>query len=162
VVADADGFLYVGQEWDRHNARGQQIGQLLKIDPRRPDNPVVWSIHQAQGELSGTWGTAALYRDLVIWPTYPGLLFGIDKATGTIRWTIKLPFELVSSPVVVDGTLIQTDSQGVIHAYDLGDGHAPPVPRWTVQLPANVESTPAVWNGRLYVGSRNGYFYAVG
>ena len=99
VVSDSDGFLYVGQEWDRHNARGQQIGQLLKIDPRRPDNPVVWAIHQAEGALSGTWGTAALYRDLVIWPTYPGQLFGIDKATGAIRWTIKLPFELVSSPV---------------------------------------------------------------
>ena len=34
--------------------------------------------------------------------------------------------------------------------------------RWTVQLPANIESTPAVWDGGIYVGTRDGYFYAVG
>lgn len=162
VVVDGDGSLYVGQEWDRHNARGQQVGQLLKIDPRRPDQPVVWAIHQAQGEKSGTWAAAALYEDLVIWTTYPGQVFGVDRATGAIRWTVKLPFALVSSPNVVDGMLLQADSQGVIHAFALGDGSTAPVERWTVRLPANIESTPAVWRGRLYVGTRDGYFYAVG
>ena len=49
IVADEEGYLYVGQEWDRRNERGRQIGQLLKIDPRRPDNPVVWSIPAAVG-----------------------------------------------------------------------------------------------------------------
>ena len=125
VVADEEGYLYVGQEWDRRNDRGRQIGQLLKIDPRRPDNPVVWSIPQQSGEKSGTWSTPALYGDLVIWPTYIGPVFGIDRASGAIRWTIELPYAVMSSPVVVDDTLVQADAQGVLHAYDLtGERHA--------------------------------------
>ena len=159
VVADEEGYLYVGQEWDRRNERGRQIGQLLKIDPRRPDNPVVWSIPQQSGEKSGTWSTPALYEDLVIWPTYIGPVFGIDRATGAIRWTIELPYAVMSSPVVVDDTLVQADAQGVLHAYDL-TASGTPTERWTVQLPANVESTPALWKGRIYVGTRDGFMYA--
>jgi outer membrane protein assembly factor BamB len=161
VVADAQGFLYVGQEWDRHNQRGRDIGQLLKIDPRRPNNPVVWSIPQAEGEKSGTWSTPALYGDLVIWPTYPGEVYGIERATGKIRWTIDLPYAVVSSPSVVDHVLVQGDSQGVLHGYDL---RARPAPKeiWTVQLPANIESSPAIWKGRIYVGTRDGHMYAMG
>ena len=122
----------------------------------------MWSIPQAQGEKSGTWSTPALYRDLVIWPTYPGQVFGIDRRTGAVRWTLKLPYALVSSPSVVDGTLLQADADGVIHAYTLGDGTVLPAERWRAQLPANIESTPAVWKGRMYVGTRDGFFYAVG
>jgi hypothetical protein len=161
IVADAEGFLYVGQEWDRRNERGRAIGQLLKLDPRRPDDPVVWSIPDQHGDKSGTWATPALWHDLVIWPTYTGPLLGIDRATGHVRWTIKLPWALVSSPVVVDDTLIQADGSGVLHAWDL-TAPGQPAPRWMVQLPANVESTPAMWKGGIYVGTRDGYFYAVG
>jgi hypothetical protein len=46
-------------------------------------------------------------------------------------------------------------------AYDVSDPRAP-VERWTVQLPGCVESTPAVWKGRIWVGSRDGFFYAIG
>jgi outer membrane protein assembly factor BamB len=161
IVADASGALYVGQEWDRRNERGQEIGQLLKIDPSRPDDPVVWSIDDQIGDKSGTWSTPALWRDLVIWPTYTGPLYGIDRATGEIRWTILLPYDVMSSPVVVDDVLMQADATGVIHAWDL-TAEGTPVEMWSTQLPANIESTPALWNGRLYVGTRDGYFYAVG
>ena len=88
-------------------------------------------------------------------------MLGIERATGAIRWTIELPPGLMSSPVVVDDVLMQADATGTIHAFDLT---APDLPtsKWQAQLPANVESTPALWNGRLYVGTRDGYFYAVG
>jgi hypothetical protein len=161
IVADASGALYVGQEWDRRNERGQAIGQLLKIDPSMPDDPVVWSIDDQIGDKSGTWSTPALWRDLVIWPTYTGPLYGIDRATGEIRWTILLPYDVMSSPVVVDDVLMQADATGVIHAWDL-TAEGTPVEIWSAQLPANIESTPALWNGRLYVGTRDGYFYAIG
>jgi hypothetical protein len=161
IVADADGALYVGQEWDRRNERGRDIGQLLRIDPARPDDPVVWAIDDQVGDKSGTWSTPALHGDTIIWPTYTGPLYGIDRASGEIRWTIDLPYAVMSSPVVVDDVLIEADAEGVVHAWTLAPGTAPE-PLWSVQLPANVESTPALWNGRIYVGTRDGYFYAIG
>ena len=66
----------------------------------------------------------------------------------------------MSSPVVVDDTLIQADAQGVLHAFDLTAAGVPPEV-WTAQLPANVESTPALWKGRIYVGTRDGFMYAL-
>jgi len=161
IVADEQGFLYVGQEWDRRNDRGREVGQLLKLDPRNPDNPIVWSIADQGGSQAGTWSTPALYRDLIIWPTYLGPVYGVDRATGAVRWTLELPWAVMSSPVVVDDVLMQADAQGVVHAWDL-TAPGTPSPLWTVQLPANIESTPALWKGRLYVGTRDGYFYAVG
>ena len=125
IVADEEGYLYVGQEWDRRNDRGREVGQLLKLDPRQPDNPIVWSIPDQVGDKSGTWSTPALYRDTIIWPTFNGPMYGIDRATGAIRWTIELPWSVMSSPVVVDDVLMQADATGVVHAWDLTAAGAP-------------------------------------
>ena len=32
----------------------------------------------------------------------------------------------------------------------------------SIGFSANIEASPAIWNGRIYVGSRSGFFYAVG
>ena len=72
VVVDAEGFLYVGVEHERGTARSSEVGQLLKLDPRVPDNPIVWSVHDEGSSESGTWSTPAVLDDVVIWPTASG------------------------------------------------------------------------------------------
>jgi outer membrane protein assembly factor BamB len=161
VVVDADGMLYVGAEWERHTARARLVGQIVKLDPSRP-NPVVWSVADRVADVAGVWATPALWADLVIVATDGGRLLGIDRATGRIRWTKALPRPLWQSPVVVDGVLLQGDCHGVLHAYDLADTAVDPPELWRVQLPGCIESTPAVWNGRIYVGTREGHLYAIG
>jgi outer membrane protein assembly factor BamB len=162
IVGDDEGFLYVGVEVDRGTRRAGEVGQLLKLDPRRPDDPVVWSVDVDQGPDSGTWSTPAVTGDLVIWPTRPGTLYGLDRTTGAVRWTVPLAWGTITSPAVVDGILVQADGSGKVRAYELGDGRSQPALLWTVQLPANVEGTPAVWDGRIYVGCRDGFLYAIG
>jgi outer membrane protein assembly factor BamB len=161
VVTDDEGLLYVGVEVDRDTARVREVGQLLKIDPRL-DDPVVWSVDVYGGPDSGTWSTPAVVDDLVVWPTKPGTVYGLDRATGAIRWRLNLPWGMLSSPAVVDDVLVIGDAQGTLHAWDVSDRTSPPVPLWEVPLGANIESTPAVWEGRIYVGTREGYVYAVG
>lgn len=162
VVADEEGFLYLGTQYERGNARGQELGQIIKLDPRNPDNPVVWSREANSGTGSGVWATPALWEDLVIVATDDGRVLGLDRADGTERWVLRLPGPLWQSPVIVDDVLIQGDCEGVLHAFDLGDGTATPTERWAVELGGCIESTPAVWDGRVYVGTRTGTFYAVG
>jgi len=161
VVVDEEGMLYVGAEWERHTARARQVGQVVKLDPRRP-NPVVWSVADHDTEIAGVWGTPAVWRDLVIVATDGGRLLGIDRATGRVRWTKILPGPLWQSPVVVDGVLVQGDCHGALHGYDLADTAIDPPELWTVQLPGCIESTPAVWDGRIFVGTREGHLYAIG
>jgi hypothetical protein len=65
VVIDAEGMLYVAQEVERASsrARNTEVGQLVKIDPTKPDDPIVWSVpddrrHLGHAPPSGTaWST---------------------------------------------------------------------------------------------------------
>lgn len=164
VVVDELGMLYVGVEWEKNRARGREVGQVLKLDPSRPDDPVVWAYHDELRDNidAGVWATPGLWRDLVIVPFQSGHVRAFDRSSGDVRWELKLAGPTWSSPVIVDDVLIQGDCAGVLHAYDLGDGSVEPVKRWGVQLGGCIEATPAVWNGRIYVGSRGGYFHAIG
>ena len=162
IVPDDQGFLYVGVEVDRNTKRGLEVGQLLKLDPSKPDDPIVWSIDVNNGVDSGTWATPIVYGDVVIWNTKPGKVYGIDRATGEILWRIEVEAPVLSSPVLVDGVLVQADGAGVLHAYDMASPRVLPPQLWQIDLGSNIESTPAVWNGRLYVGTREGYEFCIG
>jgi outer membrane protein assembly factor BamB len=153
--------LYVGAEHERGTARSSEVGQLLKLDPRVPDNPVVWAVHDEGSNESGTWSTPAVLDDVVIWPTRPGTVYGLDRATGAVLWEVDLPAPLMGSPVVVNDVWIQGDCAGVLHGFDVGDPRVQPRPLWTVELGGCIEATPAVWNGRIYVGTRAGQEYAL-
>jgi outer membrane protein assembly factor BamB len=158
VVIDEDGFLYVGVENERGNARAAEVGQLLKLDPRQPDNPLVWSLK----DPGGFWTTPALYKDVVIAASDGGTVYAVDRATGAVRWNFSLPPPTWQSAVIVGDTLIQGDCEGGLHGYDVSDTTAAPAELWSVQLEGCIESTPAVWNGRIFVGARGGRFYAIG
>ena len=162
VVVDEAGMLYVGSEWERHNARAAEVGQMLKLDPSKPDAPLVWSQKDASIAKAGVFSTPAVVGDTVIFTTYSGRAVGLDRATGEIRWEKRLPAPLMGSPVVVDGVWLQGDCAGILHAYDVRTPSADPPEVWQVPLGSCIESTPAVWKGRVYVGTRGGYVYAVG
>jgi hypothetical protein len=161
VVVDDDGFLYVASEWERHNARAAEVGQIMKLDPRRPNAPLVWSVADQGADVAGVWGTPALHRDVVIVPTNGGNVKGIDRRTGAERWELSLPGPTWQSPVVVHGVLIQGDCNGVLHAYDLSDTRTRPPELWSIEIGGCIESTPAVWRGQIFVGTRAGRFHAI-
>jgi len=162
IVPDADGFLYVGAEIDRKTARGAQVGQMIKLDPRKPDNPIVWSVKTTFRVDDGVWTTPIIDGDVVIWTSKPGVIYGIDKNTGQVLWQQKISGPALSSPTLVDGVLIQGDGTGVLHAYDLSSPRSQPKELWSVQLEGNIESTPVVWKGRIYVGTRGGFEDCIG
>lgn len=165
VVVDDEGFLYVASELERRNARSAEVGQLLKLDPGRRRNPIVWS-HPIPGEGGdgGIWATPAIHRNALIVPTNTGRVLGVNRFTGAIRWEFRLPPPTWSSPAVVDGVMVLGDCAGVLHAYELGNRPLAGEPEelWSVELGGCIESTPAVWKGRIYVGTRAGGVYAVG
>src|SRR5204863_6243890 len=144
-------------ELQRFNQRSAAVGQLQKLDPRRPGNPRLWGLSIPAGKrepLGGIWATPALHGLMLYVATNSGRLLGVDRDSGIIRWELPLPAHAWSSPVVVDSTLIVADCQGTIHAWDVRNSPARPTELWTFHLPSGacIESTPAVWKGRLYVG----------
>lgn len=163
VVVDDEGYLYVAAEYERGTPRAEKIGQLAKLDPRRPDQPLVWSVPlRAGGVPAGIWATPALHRDLIIVATHAGEIIGVDRSNGSPRWRLQLPGPTWGSPVVVDDVLIQGDCAGVLHGYDVADTLSPPRPLWSVTLGGCIESTPAVFGGHIVVGTRSGQVFGLG
>ena len=166
VVIDEEGFLYVGSELQRFNARAAEVGQLMKLDPSDPKDPLVWSfdITERGGDgLGGVWATPALYGDMLYVATNYGDLIGIDRMTGTERWRIHLVGPTWSSPVPINDVLLQGDCGGTLHAYDVsGNPNREPAELWSLQVGGCIESTPSVWHGTIWVGTRAGGIYAIG
>ena len=162
IVVDDEGMLYVGSEYERGTARSREVGQLMKLDPSKPDDPVVWSVADHDADPAGIWATPAVADGMVYAATNGGRLLGVDADTGEVRWTKKLSGPTWQSPVVVDGVLVEGDCEGVLHGFDVSDPGAEPDELWTVELGGCIESTPAVWQGRIYVGTRAGRFFAIG
>jgi outer membrane protein assembly factor BamB len=166
VVIDEEGFLYVASELQRFNARAATVGQLMKLDPRDQRHPLVWSVpvpERGADGLGGLWSTPAIYGDMVYAATNFGDLLGVDRESGRVRWRIHLPGPTWSSPVPIDGVLIEGDCLGVLHAYDISNQRREPPELWSLQVDGGcIESTPAVWEGMIYLGTRSGGFYGIG
>ena len=161
IVIDAEGFLYVSVEYERGNARAEEVGQLIKLDPRQPDDPIVWSYDDRVAATAGFWGTPALHDGVVINATNGGKLLALDQQTGEERWSIDLTGPTWQSPVVVDDVLVYGDCNGVLRGYDVSDTSVAPPQLWEVALGGCIEATPAVWDGRIFLGTRGGRFFAL-
>jgi outer membrane protein assembly factor BamB len=163
VVVDEHGMLYVGAEYERGTARSREVGQMMKLDPSRPDDPLVWSVPDQDQRPSGIWGTPALYQDIVIFGTDGGRVLGLDRDTGERRWSLRLAGPVWQSPVVIDGVLLIGDCAGEMHAFDVAGTRAEPERLWRHRIGGGcIESTPAVWKGKIYVGTRGGAVHALG
>lgn len=161
IVADDEGMLYVASEWERFNDRAREVGQIVKLDPSQPDDPLVWSVADQHEPRGGVWATPALHRDVLYVPTDGGTLLALDRESGEIRWEKTLEGPVWQSPVVVDDVLLQSDCSGAMHAYDVSDTTVEPPELWAVQLAGCIEATPAVWDGTIYVGTRAGFLHAL-
>ncbi len=112
----------------------------------------------------------AVARGLVVAATLGGRIFAVSEATGELRWSVQtgptLPKNVspagewdfyVSSPVVVERTIVIGAGDGNVYALDLTTGKE----RWQVKTGGKVRATPSVRDGVAVVGSWDGRVYAI-
>ena len=113
IVADEQGYPLrrsgVGPP-QRPGARGRPAAQARSAQARQPGRVV--DRRPGRRASAGRGRRRRCIATLIIWPTYLGPMYGIDRATGAVRWTIELPWAVMSSPVVVDDVLMQADATG--------------------------------------------------
>lgn len=161
-VVDDEGMLYIAGEFDRDLPRAREVGQLTKLDPSNTVDPVVWAFNETTTVEAGIYGTPAIVDDVVIVTTDGGRVLAVDRATGVLRWEMRLPGPLWASPVVVDDVLLVGDCSGFFHAFDVSNLAVAPPELWSIELGSCIEATPAVWDGRIYIGTRGGHLYVLG
>ena len=112
----------------------------------------------------------AVARGLVVAATLGGRIFAVTESSGALRWSIQtgatLPKNIspagdwdfyVSSPVVVDQTIVIGAGDGNVYALDLTTGKE----RWRVKTGGKVRATPSVKDGIVVVGGWDGRVYAI-
>jgi len=165
IVIDDKGFLYVASELEKYTEQSKQVGQLMKLNPYRKKNPIVWSLPVTATGTEGSgglWSTPALDRGMLYVSTNAGGLLAVDRKTGKIRWKIPLPGPTWASPVVVDNVLIEGDCTGVLHAWDVSKEGVRPPELWSLKIDSGcIESTPAVWRNWIWVGTRGGAMFGI-
>jgi outer membrane protein assembly factor BamB len=167
IVIDPQGYLYVSRHVEenvpRSTAMDHKIGGLMKLDPRKPNNPLVWSVPiGSYSPDGGSLSTPALYDGVVYDAATNGEVIAVNQQTGKLLWSFDVGSATLGSPVTIDHQLVLGDCQGVLHDWDISKKTHPPKELWHVQLSGCIESTPAVWHGMLWVGARGGKFYAIG
>lgn len=169
LVVDADGFVYASIEYEPaqmgpvEEARQQEVGQLVKLDPYTDGDPRIWGVDlSVAGEESGTWATPALHDGILYTNTHQGSTIAVDTSNGEIVWRDGTAgWHSWSSPAVVDDTLVVATCVGELRAYSLQSPRAPER-LWSLPLGEScLEATPAIYKGAIYIGSRDGYIRAV-
>jgi outer membrane protein assembly factor BamB len=175
IVVDRDGMLIVAVEEERRLPAAEGMGQLIKLDPARRGDPVVWRLDVPADPVAlradpetpgGIWATPAIFGDHLYVPTHAGELLVVDHRDGRVVWRERLGGPLWSSPAVVEEPggapwlVVGTCATAGLRGYLLEDPAAPEL-QWTVALPGCVEATPVVWRGSIYVGTRDGRLHAV-
>ncbi|MEX1288289.1 MAG: PQQ-binding-like beta-propeller repeat protein, partial [Acidimicrobiia bacterium] len=131
LVGDAEGFIYASVELERFNSRAEEVGQLIKLDPSRPDDPFVWGVPippRYAGSDGGMWATPALGDGVIYAPTHPGELLAVDTDTGEVVWRDEVGFHAWASPVIVDDALllpVNCENGGGLRQYDISDPRRP-------------------------------------
>jgi len=169
-VVDEEGMLYVPVEYERYNARAQELGQLIKLDPYAEDDPYLWGMFSITSPpyKGGMWTSPALGDGVVYAVTNRGYLVAVDRDTGGEVWSDDIgagsfsgPHHM-SSPIVVGDRLVVATAGGALRSYDITDPRTP-ILAWEILITAgSIEATPAAWNGMIYIGSRDGFLYAIG
>jgi len=165
IVVDREGMIYVSAEYERYLDRAKNLGQLIKLDPYTDGDPYVWGMFSlteppAKG---GMWATPALGDGVLYTVTNKGFLVAVNTETGAEEWAYDMAPGSWSSPVIVDDRLVVASADGYLRTFDITEPFGPRL-LWTFQIGGGnpIEATPAVWKGRIYVGSRNGFMYAIG
>ena len=112
----------------------------------------------------------AVAHGLVIAATLGGRIFAVSEEGGALRWSVQTGPTLaknivpagewdlyVSSPVIVDRTVVIGAGDGNVYALDLTTGKE----RWRVKTGGKVRATPSIEDGVAVVGSWNGRVYAI-
>ncbi len=167
VVIDRQGYLYVARHAERNikrvNRLADSLGTLIKLDPRNPRHPLVWSAQVGStAPGGGILGTPALYDGVVYVTEIEGGLFGVDQLTGKILYRVDIPAATWMSPVPINNQLLIGDCDGILRNFDISEPRKRPTELWKLQLPGCIESTPAVWKGMIWLWTRDGAMYGIG
>jgi len=107
---------------------------------------------------------------VVVFGAGDGSIYALDLGTGQERWRFTTEGRIRSTPAVADGIVFAGSADGVVYALALSDG----TEQWRHETEGvsfdsgqfgfdrrSIIASPAIVDGTVYVGSRDGFMYAL-
>jgi outer membrane protein assembly factor BamB len=132
----------------------------------------LWALSLSDGHLLWSFdtgdritSTALVEAGTIYVATWHGNIFALDRTNGEKRWSYALNSNLNQTVVdavggsmaLADGRLYMGDFRGSVLCIDAANGKI----FWRYATGAQVLATPVVAAGLVYIGSGDGYFYAL-
>ena len=164
--AVAEGAVFVGSRdnvfWAVDAGTGRQRWRLAT----GPDRPLPWGF-----ETGDLYTSSPTYdHGTVYFGSGDGQVYAVDAGSGRVRWRFATAGRVRSSPALAGGKLYVGSADGTLYALDPASGRE----IWRFDTEGHglesgkfgfdrrmIQSSPAVADGRVFVGSRDGFLYAV-
>lgn len=129
---------------------GSHSGRLFNIHIESGET--LWTNDDSEDEI---FETPAVDKDYVVFSSFDGFLYALDRETGKKIWSFDTE-GLPTSPVIAGDKVVVT-SDGILFLLGLTDGEV----IWRYEISDEV-SSPAIINGMIVVGSEDGIVSAYG
>ncbi|MBA2457569.1 MAG: PQQ-binding-like beta-propeller repeat protein [Gemmatimonadales bacterium] len=164
--AVAGGVVYFGSRDNRFFAVDARSGKERWQVTTGADAPLAWGFES--GDL---YTSSPVWSDgLVVFGSGDGRVHAVDDRTGAVRWRFATEGRVRSSPAILDGRVYVGSMDGTLYALELRGGRL----AWRFDTEGHrlrsgdfgfdrrtIQSSPAAADGRVFVGSRDGFLYAV-
>eukprot|EP00747_Dinoflagellata_sp_TGD_P221832 gnl/TRDRNA2_/TRDRNA2_93608_c0_seq1.p1 gnl/TRDRNA2_/TRDRNA2_93608_c0~~gnl/TRDRNA2_/TRDRNA2_93608_c0_seq1.p1 ORF type:complete len:408 (-),score=64.21 gnl/TRDRNA2_/TRDRNA2_93608_c0_seq1:37-1134(-) len=131
------------------------------------DGSILWrsDCEGASSKCRSCWTSPAVLDDVVVVACgldtiQEGLVWGLEKETGAVRWKFKAGDDCqTSSPVIFADAVVLGCTDGKLYALRAADGDL----RWSFQAEKGIWATVALdERGTIYMASHDGFVYALG
>jgi outer membrane protein assembly factor BamB len=106
------------------------------------------------------WSTAAVVPPFIYFGANDGNLYCLWLSNGTLNWKFKADtsmYGILSSPAYKNGKIIFGVDDGKVYCINATNGSL----YWTFSTKASVYSSPAIFKNTVYIGSEDGFLYAL-
>ncbi|MCE5323859.1 PQQ-binding-like beta-propeller repeat protein [bacterium] len=137
-----DGVIYFGADDNSIYAVDAETGEAIWSSPFTTRDDFAQSV--------------AVNSGIVVAACMDGLLYGINKSSGTCKWIFRLPGAPVrTSPVIANNLVIMAISN-TVYGLPIRSGQT----KWMITLPSDASASPAAVGQEIYVPCRDKKIYA--
>jgi outer membrane protein assembly factor BamB len=101
---------------------------------------------------------AAVSDRLVVYGGQSKAVYGLDPATGQLKWKLPTRSRVDSSPVIAGERVVAATDRGVVYVLDAATGAV----LWQFDAGGRFAASPAVVDGRIILGNTDGSLYCFG
>ena len=135
---------------------GNASGKFFCVN--REDGDLVWTFSLSENtRRKGIRSSPAGFGGTVVFGADDGVLYGLEAATGSRRWSFPASTPIVSSPAISDSTVFIGSTGGVFYAIDLSSGEL----RWRFSAGTSIYANAAIANNLVLFGSAGGILFAL-